>query len=168
MTNIRAEAGQDQPAIRALVSTAFGGDDEARLVDALREQGDLLLSLVAEQNGQIVGHVAFSPMAAIGDGKAIDAAGLAPLAVAPAMQNQGIGGALVREGLDQLRSQGVRLVFLLGEPDYYARFGFSAADAAPFTSPYAGSHFLALRLDPSFSLPQSGRADYAPAFADLG
>lgn len=137
-------------------------------MDALREQGDLLLSLVAEQNGQIVGHIAFSPMTVLGDGKAIDAAGLAPLAVSPAMQNQGIGAALVRVGLDQLRSQGVQLVFLLGDADYYSRFGFTAATAAPFTSPYAGTHFLALRLDPSFSLPQSGRADYAPAFADLG
>jgi putative acetyltransferase len=107
-------------------------------------------------------------MTAIADGKSVAAAGLAPLAVHPSMRGRSIGGDLIGAGLERLASLGTQLVFVLGDADYYARFGFSASNAAPFASSYAGLHFMALSLDPSFALPQSGRADYAPAFSALG
>jgi len=169
MTSVRRERAADRPAIHALLTAAFGSAAEADLVDTLRREGDLALSLVAERQGVIVGHVAFSPMRVTArEGATITAMGLAPLAVAADSQRQGLGARLVHAGLDELRTQGLAMVFLLGDATYYGRFGFLAETAAPFASPYAGPHFLALKLDPSLALPQKGQADYAPAFAALG
>jgi putative acetyltransferase len=125
-----------------------------------------VLSLVAVEEGLIVGHVLISRMQAEGDGRPYRAVGLAPVAVLPERQKQGIGSVLIREALDRLRAQGEEIVFLVGESAYYRRFGFDAATAAPFASPYAGPYFMALALG-DIDLPAAGRADYAPAFAGL-
>jgi putative acetyltransferase len=87
--------------------------------------------------------------------------------VLPGFQGGGIGAGLIEAALGIARATGEEIVFVLGEPDYYRRFGFSAEAAAPFASPYAGPYFMALALRPGFALPAAGEAAYARAFSDL-
>ncbi|MAN55379.1 MAG: GNAT family N-acetyltransferase [Paracoccus sp. (in: a-proteobacteria)] len=148
MPAIRPERRPDADAISRLLRDAFAGEVEARLVEALRAAGDLSMSLVAEADGMILGHVGLSPMT--GDEAAF---ALAPVAVAPAMQRRGIGQALVRAAL---AGAGSRPVVVLGAPDYYARLGFRPAD---LDSPHAGP-FLQVAGD----LPAGARIRHAPAF----
>ena len=164
---MRPAAPGDAAAIRSVHLAAFPSGAEAELVVQLERDRDAVLSLVAERDERIVGHVMMSRMAVEGDGRRYRALGLAPLAVAPAEQGTGVGTALAAGALAGAGAAGEELVFVLGEPDYYERFGFSAATAQPFASPYAGPHFLAALLAP-VDLPGSGRADYAPAFSRLG
>lgn len=153
---------EDHEAVGRLVEAAFGGTDEALLVDRLRRDGDAAIELVAEAGGQVVGHALFSPM-----GAPFRALALAPLAVAPARQRRGIGDSLVREGLRLARSGGWDGVFVLGDPRYYGRFGFEAALAEGFACTYAGPHLMARSL--GAELPaHSGTLTYAGAFAALG
>jgi putative acetyltransferase len=132
---IRDEAETDRRAIHALNRAAFGGAAEADLVDALREQVDPLISLVAEEGGTIVGHIMFSPVDLPGH-PAVRIMGLAPMAVSPACQGPGIGSALVRAGLERCRELGAGAVVVLGHPDYYPRFGFSRASTFGIGCPY--------------------------------
>lgn len=164
---VRAATSADAAAIHEIHKAAFGSDAEARLVAMLEADGDALVSLVAGIEGAVVGHAMFSRMNVEADGKPLRAAGLAPVGVLPAYQGLGFGGALIREGLSLLPKQGVEMSFVLGHEAYYPRLGYSAALAAPFASPYAGPHFMALAFDTGFTAPSSGRADYAPAFARL-
>ena len=161
---IRTERAADRAAIHRLVRTCFPSDDEAHLVDALREAGDLSLSLVATARGRIIGHVAFSPMAVTADGRRLAALALAPVATAARHRRHGTAAALIEAGIARARAGGVDLIFVLGDPAYYGRFGFDAALATPFASPYAGPHFMALALDKRWQAPQSGVARHAPAF----
>lgn len=168
---IRPETPADAPAVAALLTAAFGGPAEAGLVAALRAAGDAAIALVAEDDapdvaettaGAIVGHILLSPMQA-----PFPALSLAPLAVAPGRQGAGLGAALVRAALARAEAEGWRGVFVLGEPAYYGRFGFTADAAAGFESPYAGPAFQALAL--GGPLPaRAGAAVHAPAFAALG
>ncbi len=157
---IRDSVPADFAAIRRVVAAAFGRPDEAGLVDRLRADGDALVELVAEAEGALLGHILFSPLG-IGAGAG---AALAPLAVAPARQRGGIGGALVRAGLDRCRRQGVPAVVVLGHPGYYPRFGFDAACAASLVAPFAGPSLMAIELSPG-ALAGGGMLAYAPAFA---
>lgn len=170
---IRSATAADGDAIDAVIRAAFAGPEfghqsEAGLVRMIAADGDALVSLVAERRGAIVGHVLFSRMAVEADGAPIAAAGLAPVAVLPECQRQGIGDALIRAGLDELRAQHIAITFVLGHADYYPRFGYSPDLAARFASPFAGPHLMAMMLDSAVSWPQGGRADYAPAFGRLG
>ena len=122
--------------------------------------------MVAEDEA-IVGHVLLSRMIVKGDGDSLRALGLGPVAVLPSRQRQGIGAALVEAALGEARSSGEQIVFVLGEPAYYGRFGFDAATAGAFDSPYAGEYFQALALVDLAPI-DSGEASYAPAFNDLG
>jgi putative acetyltransferase len=124
---IRAEAVGDEDAIDLIQRAAFPTPGEAQLVRALRARARPMLSLVAVQDGVLVGHVLFSPVTIEGTGACPAAAGLAPVAVMPEVQARGIGRALVREGLARCPALGWRAVFLLGEPAYYGRFGFCLA-----------------------------------------
>jgi putative acetyltransferase len=160
-----AEPG-DEAGIRAVHLAAFPTSAEAELVERLAQEGDAVVSLVADAAGTIAGHVMMSRMHADGDGRPLRALGLAPIAVLPGYQGGGIGAALIHGGLAIARATGEDLVFVLGEPDYYTRFGFSAEAAAPFASPYAGPYFMALALK-SGAAPQSGNAAYARAFSEL-
>jgi putative acetyltransferase len=126
-----------------------------------------LFSNVIEENGKILGHIALSPMKAAADGQPIRALGLGPVAVMPDRQRSGIGSQLIHAATSWARTGNWRLIILLGDPDYYCRFGFSADAAKPFDSPYTGPYFQALWLDESPQTPQSGRADYASAFGRL-
>ena len=149
---LRPETAQDHAGIAALLTRAFDGDDEARLVAGLRAAGDLSLSLVAESGGTILGHVALSPLAA--DGPAF---ALAPLAVHPALRGRGIGTALIGAALRGLQDHSI---VVQGDPAYYTRFGFRPVDLA---SPYAGPYLMVRGP----ALPQGSRIGHAPAFATL-
>jgi putative acetyltransferase len=151
---IRYARESDRPAIAAVVEAAFGQPDEARLVERLRAEGDVLFELVAEADGEVAGHILFSRLWA--DRLEMFAA-LAPLAVRPERQRTGLGSALVRAGLESAREFGAHGVLVLGHPAYYPRFGFSAEAAARVAAPYAGQPtFMALALeDGAFDRPLS-------------
>jgi len=161
MIDVRDESPRDWKAVYQVVSSAFGQLAEAELVEKLREGGDSVVSLVAEEDGQIVGHVLLSRMDA-----PFRSLALAPVSVIPTKQRRGIGSALVKRAVDSARSKGWDAIFVMGDPNYYERFGFDREAAAGFTSPYAGRHFMVLRLSPS--LPATtGELRHAPAFAAL-
>ena len=150
MPQIRPEAKQDQAGILSLLTAAFAGPDEARLVELLRADGDLALSLVADVAGTTIGHVALSPLKAKGPALA-----LAPVAVHPALHGLGIGAALIRAALAAVPGH---TIVVLGDPNYYRRFGFTQAD---LQSPYAGPHLMALGP----ALPAGSAIEHARAFA---
>ena len=156
----------DRQAIREIHLAAFPTALEAELVERLIADGEATVSLVAEEGGEAAGHILCSRMRVEADGREARAVGLAPVAVKPGMQGRGLGSALVREALERGRAAGEEMMFVLGEPDYYGRFGFSAETARPFASPYAGDYFMAIDFTGGIS-PRSGKADYAPAFAAL-
>ncbi len=128
---IRTERAMDIPEIHAINRVAFDSATEANLVDVLRSGAENVLSLVAEEEGQIVGHILFSPVQLTG---AVDivAMALAPIAVTPERQRAGIGSALVRAGLRECRRMGIEAVFVIGHPTYYPRFGFKSASSLGF------------------------------------
>jgi putative acetyltransferase len=163
---IRPETAADAPAIHDLLAHAFETPAEAELVDRLRRDGDLVLSLVATDTAQaVVGHVAFPRLRVESAGRESPVAGLAPLAVAETHRRQGIGAQLTRAGLDHLRAKGETLVFVMGNPAYYTRFGFALETAQPFTCVYAGPYFMALRL--ADAALRTGTVRYPAAFDDL-
>ena len=145
---IRLETPADHDAIRQVNRLAFGQEDEGRLVDALREQGHARLSLVADDDHQIIGHVLFSSLPIHTSDGVVSALALAPMAVIPSRQRQGFGTALLRRGLRFCKEQGHRIVIVVGHIDYYPRFGFSPKLAEPLTCPYSGPALMALELVP--------------------
>jgi putative acetyltransferase len=162
---IRPETAADLDALRHVNRLAFGQDDEARLVDALRKGGYVRLSMVAEQAGQVVGHILFSDLPIINEAGTVPALALAPMAVLPAFQRQGMGSALVRRGLDECRQQGHQIVVVVGHPQFYPRFGFSSKMAAHLDSPYSGREsFMAVELVPGALDGVKGRVVYPSPF----
>jgi putative acetyltransferase len=155
---VRYAKPADHAEIAVIIERAFteaaGQSTEAELVRRLREDGDALFELVAEADGQLVGHILFSRLSA--DHSGLFAA-LAPLAVRPGVQRVGTGAALVRAGLESCKVFGVRGVVVLGHPAYYPKFGFTAEAAAKIASPYAGQpSFMALALESgAFDAPLS-------------
>ena len=164
---IRPETIADRDAIRNVNRLAFGQDAEARLVDALRDGGFVRLSLLAEQGRRVVGHILFSDLAIITQDGTMPALALAPMAVLPEFQNQGIGSALVWRGLDACREDGHRMVLVVGHPGFYPRFGFSAELAARLECPYAGEAFMAVELVKDALEEVRGRIVYPPPFASI-
>lgn len=158
-TTIRAEAPGDESGVRAIVEAAFGREAEATLVDEVRDLGVALLSLVAEVDGAIVGHVLFTPATVGGAAAAL----LGPLAVAPAHQGRGVGGALVHEGLRLLALRGVGAVVLVGSPSYYARFGFVPGSRVGVTASAHGESVMVLELRPR-ALAGGGLLVWHPLF----
>ncbi len=165
---IRPERGSDQSAIHALTEAAFLGmalseGAEAEIVDNLRADGDLALSLVAEDGEQIVGHIALSPIT-IEDGTIEHAGGewygLGPISVLPECQRLGIGGQLIELSISDLRLRGAGGIVVLGDPEYYARFGFEHDPALTFPGPPA-EYLQRLVLD---GPTPTGRVRYAKAF----
>ncbi len=168
---IRPAQGPDVAAIDALLRGVFPRADEAELVRHLSIDGDIVLVLVAvdEDRDTLAGMVAFSRMEADVGGKDIAAVALAPVAVAAAYRRQGVAEALIQAGIERLEAERIVLCFVLGEPGYYARFGFDAAYAANFASPYAGEYLMALPIQGGL-MPCGvrGAARHARAFATLG
>ncbi len=165
---IRPEAPEDAAAVRALHLAAFAPSTvEAEILDALRAAGDLVpaLTLVAEREGAIAGHVAIS-RAWVED---VEVLALGPIGVLPAVQHGGIGAALMRATLAAASGTSYPLVALLGHADYYPRFGFESADALGLACPYpvAPEHWMAYRL-PAYDASVRGAFRYADAFALAG
>lgn len=157
---IRPIGPDDHAAIHALVTAAFGQPDEANLVDALRDDGDALVELVAEEDGVIVGHILFSPLTT-DTGRRF--AALAPVSVAPARQRDGLGIAMMETGHALCAMAGIEALIVLGHADYYPRVGYSTRAAEAVKAPFSGPNFMALELTPgALALPVS--ITYAKAF----
>jgi putative acetyltransferase len=161
---IREEVPSDAAAIAALNRAAFGGGYEADLIARLRADRLVIASLVAQVRAKIVGHILFSMLPTEMDGRTIRAAALAPMAVQPELQNQGIGSKLVEEGLKAARARRIEAVVVLGHPAYYPRFGFSADLARRLAAPFSGEAFMALELVPGALDGSRGSVSYPAAF----
>jgi putative acetyltransferase len=156
-------------AIAAMTVDAFTqqygtGEGEAALIAGLRADGDVVVELAAFQGHELVGHILFSR--AVDEPFTGTVAGLAPMCARVGHQRQGIGRALIRAGLDLCRARDVKAVIVLGDNDYYGRFGFSAALAEKIACDYAGPQFQVLELEPG-ALSGTTRVAYAPAFSRL-
>jgi putative acetyltransferase len=159
---VRHAKPSDHPGIAAVVAAAFGREDEARLVERLRAEGDVVLEQVAVEDDAVVGHILFSRLWA--DHHGLFTA-LAPLAVSPGRQRAGLGSELVRAGLANVREFGCHGVLVLGDPAYYGRFGFSADAAREVSAPYRGlAAFQALALEED-AFTGAIRVTYPDAFA---
>jgi putative acetyltransferase len=158
---IRTESPADEAAVRAVHRAAFPGDTEARLVDAIRANGNAAVSLVALEEGRVVGHVLFSPVEVEG----ARGLGLAPVAVLPQFQGGGIGGRLINAGIKACRELGAKFIVVLGEPGYYRRFGFRPTHLG---NEYGASEaFMALDLEPHATAALHGVVKYGNEFSEL-
>ena len=165
---VRPEKAEDIGAIRKLNKKAFKGNDESKLIDAIRGSDGFIpgLSLAAEKDGKIVGHILFSPVKIKGPAGAAPALALAPMAVLPAFQNQGIGTELVKRGLEECRKLGHKIVVVVGHAGYYPRFGFVKAGEKGLQLPFEAPEeiFMALELVPGALDEVKGTVEYPPAF----
>ena len=158
------ESPGELAAIRAVNAAAFGRPDEANLVDWLRADGDVILSLVAVREGCVAGHILFSRMWIDTPASQVSAIALAPVAVSPDYQRQGIGSLLIRRGLELLRGRHEAAIIVAGHPAYYPRFGFSADKARLLKSPFPPEAFMALELTAGALDGIEGPVVYPPAF----
>lgn len=161
---IREETTDDFAAIRSVNVAAFQQNDEADLVDALRTDGDVILSLVAEEGSNIVGHILFSRMQIVSESATTEAVALAPMAVLPEKQSQGIGSKLIEKGIELLKKDGHRIVIVLGHPKYYPRFGFLPKLTEKLQAPFSGDTFMAMELVSHALRGIEGKVAYPKAF----
>lgn len=165
MVEIRTETPENIAAIYSVHEACFPEHTEARLVDALRSGGHLLVSLVAWDGDDIVGHIAFSPVTA---DNGATGAGLAPVSVIEAYRRQGIAARLIEAGLSACRDSGYGWVVVLGEPDYYRRFSFAPAAEFGLCDEYGGGPaFQVLELVDGSAPRGAGLIRYGPEFASL-
>ncbi|WP_447748274.1 GNAT family N-acetyltransferase [Pseudomonas nicosulfuronedens] len=162
--NIRPERPEDVSVIREVTTAAFAvaehsSGTEAAIVDALRTAGALSISLVATVDGEVVGHVAFSPVTL--DGADLGWYGLGPVSVRPDLHGQGIGAELIRVGLERLKALGARGCVVLGDPAYYPRFGFAQDPAIQYEG-VPPEYFMALSLNGSKA---TGKVAYHSGFS---
>jgi putative acetyltransferase len=163
--DIRLEQSNDRPGIHDLLCQAFNTDGEARLVDALRDGENLILSLVAVEEPSVVGHVAFSPTRLAQKHKGL---GLAPVAVAASHRRRGVADELIRKGIAECARMGYGFIVVLGDPNYYSRFGFQSASAYHLTDEYQGGEaFQVLELVAGSIPPEGGLVRYAEQFSTL-
>ncbi len=162
MIEIREERAGDEAAVRGVNTDAFGQPDEAEIVDALREHCSDRLCLVALDGEDVVGHILFTPATLEG----VQGMGLAPMAVLPNRQRDGIGSQLVRRGLDELRERGCPFVIVLGHPKFYPRFGFERASARGIRCKWEAPDeaFMILVIDEAVMAGISGLAHYRSEF----
>ena len=162
---IREEREGDAAAIRELNRLAFGQDQEGNIVDALRANDAVTASLVATLDGRVVGHILYSPVTL----HEIKGAGLAPMAVLPEYQRQGIGSKLVEAGNQQLKQSGCPFIIVVGHPSFYPRFGFEPASTHRITCEWElpDEVFMVLVLDPLKMAGVSGLAKYRPEFSSV-
>jgi putative acetyltransferase len=150
--------------IYRLNTVAFEGrTEEAELVDALRDSGDLLLSLVATDGDEVIGHIAFSRLTIESADGPVGGVALAPVVVHPGHQGQGVGSMLIRIGIGLLAERDEQVILVVGNPSYYSRFGFSCAAGKRYPGRHSGPHFLALVLGDPAEAP-IGPAKYPEAF----
>jgi putative acetyltransferase len=168
MIKIQPEKGEYDTAIHEINVLGFGREDEARLVENLRKSPDFIpeLSLVAVKDKRVVGHILFSRIAIQTKTGSFAAMSLAPMAVHPEFQKQGIGSKLIRQGFARCRKLGHKIVVVVGHPNYYPRFGFTSARAkgleAPFLVP--DEAFMVIEIAPGALNGISGMVIYTPAF----
>lgn len=168
MIVIRDESGQDQDAIWNVHCKAFGTEAEANLVNELRRGEYVEVSQVAESENTIVGHTLYSRISIHTSNGLIDALSLAPMAVLPSFQRQGIGSQLIESSLLRCKEHGHKIVLVLGHPDYYSRFGFSATLAEPLISPFGGGDaWMALELVEGALSGIEGTVQYPPPFGNF-
>ncbi len=165
---IRPETDQDYVAVREVIIAAFESPAEADLVEQLREHARPLISLVASIDDSIVGHILFSPVTLEGHPE-FNAMGLAPMAVVPSFQRQGIGSNLVMRGLEAVRQLNAHAVVVLGHPEYYPRFGFKPASHHGIRSTYdvPDGAFMILELQSGAIKDSDGTIHYHPVFGNL-
>ena len=165
---IRSEIPEDIPAIIDVNIEAFGQDGEARLVRALRKDGDYIpgLSLVAVHDDKIIGHILFAPISIESEDASVPAVALAPLSVRSEYQCRGVGSGLIEEGLRACRQLGHRIVIVVGHPGYYPRFGFTTAPVLGINAPFPCQKevFMACPLIPGALDGIHGTVRYPPAF----
>jgi putative acetyltransferase len=162
---IRNERPEDYPAVRDVNVRAFGGHIEATLVDMLRAANKALISLVAADSSQVVGHILFSAITVAEAPEAFRGVGLAPMSVLPEFQNKGIGSALVRQGIEACRRNGYDAVVVLGHANYYPRFGFSKAKDHGLDNEYnAVDSFMVMELREGVLGTIRGLVKYEPEF----
>ena len=165
---IRDEIAADSEAIRKVHELAFNSPAEAELVDLLRARGKATISLVAEEDEEILGHVLFSPVQIDPPSLGWKALGLAPVGVIPERQRQGIGKALIWQGLERCRSIGVRAIVVLGDPDYYTQFGFERAKDFGLGNEYqVEDEFMVMELIPGSLEGVEGIVRYAQEFSEV-
>ncbi len=170
MIIIRPEEAEHADGVYQVEEKAFHRPAEADLCVSLRKRRAVTLSLVALEDGEVVGHVLFSPVTIRGEAGDLPAIGLGPVAVLPEHQNQGIGSRLIRAGLEEIRQQGHTVVVLLGDPRYYSRFGFEPASryAVRFQDPNAPAEaFMLLELRRGTLQDHGGVAYYEPEFNEV-
>jgi putative acetyltransferase len=166
---IRAEHPEDFAAVRRVNELAFGQPLEANLVEKLRERCAEALSLVADAGHRVVGHILFTPVTVEHGSRRTVGMGLAPMAVVPERQRQGIGSQLVRRGLQILGERGCPFVIVVGHPQYYPRFGFESAATHGLRCQWESvpdEAFMALILDQGAMAGVSGVARYRPEFSE--
>jgi putative acetyltransferase len=166
---IREEQPSDVEKIWEVNSDAFETDAEANLVNALRNSGCTYISLVAEIENNVVGHILFTQVELIGNANKLNIMGLAPMAVLTTYQNKGIGSKLVKAGLEQCRSQGYAAVVVLGHPNYYPKFGFVPSVKYGIKSEYAvpDEVFMILELIPGSLNNHGGVIKYHEVFKSV-
>lgn len=166
MITMRQEKPEDAAAIHHINEQAFGRTAEAELVDRLRANGKVTFSLVAVQDGEIVGHILFSPVTIESGEQTCAAVGLGPLAVRPEFQKQSIGSQLIARGLEQCRADGHVCVVVLGHSTYYPRFGFVPASRYGITCEYdvPDEVFMVIELRDGALEGRAGKVKYQPEF----
>jgi putative acetyltransferase len=160
---IREETEADFLGIAVLTRAAFGGDYEVLLIEELRRAGHVIISLVAIEQDSVVGHILFSELDVEVQGRSVKTAALAPVAVRPERQREGIGSKLVETGVQVLRDRDYEAVIVLGHPNYYPRFGFSAITES-LVAPFHGKAFMGLELVPGSLSGRVGSVKYPEAF----
>ena len=169
MIVVRTETTDDHKSVWRVNELAFGQRNEADLVDALRANASPYISLVAVADEQVVGHIFFSPVSVESEDIVFTAMGLAPMAVLPECQNQGIGSQLVREGLKACQRLGHDIVVVLGHANYYPRFGFTPASLKGLRSEYdvPDEVFMVTELVPGALEGRRGLVKYHPEFSKV-
>jgi len=165
---VRVETAADIHAVRKLNKKAFKGNSESKLVDAIREADYFIpgFSIVAEKGGVIVGHILFSPIKIKDEAVSTPALALAPMAVSPEFQNQGVGSALIKFGLEECRKAGHKIIVVVGHDEYYPRFGFVRAIDKGLKLPFEAPDevFMALELVPGALTGVKGMVEYPAEF----
>ena len=169
MTTIRKEEPEDIRVIRYVNEQAFGQDNEANIIEKLRKHGVLAISLVAVQDTEVVGHIAFSPVVVESEGSNFEAVALAPMAVLAAYQHKGVGSQMVRAGIEECRRLGHEIIVVLGHLDYYPRFGFVPAKpkgiGCEFEVPEGA--WMILELQEGALAGRQGKVRFQPEFSEV-
>ena len=167
MIMICTEDTRDFPVIAEINRQAFGGESEARLVEKLRASGAVIYSMVAKEEGHVLGHILLSPVTI--EGSTLKGIGLGPLAVLKAHRRKGIGSLLVKAGLSVSRDEGYQFAVVTGNPQYYSRFGFEKASNFGLKSEFPGPDevFMARALQPGALAGVSGVVHYLPEFKEV-